>query len=68
MTKPVARVVNPIFNTTFIVEGLAESDRLGFVVRDIGLLQEVHMGGFGPRNVASGSVPCRRRTSPAGSS
>ena len=57
VTKPVGRNVNPIFNATLIVEDLAIHDRLRFVVRDIGLLQEVHAGGFGPRNVASGSVP-----------
>ena len=57
MTKPVGRNVNPIFNATFIVEDLAIHDRLRFVVRDIGLLQNEHVGGFGPRNVASGSVP-----------
>ena len=54
---PVGRNVNPIFNATLIVEDLAIHDRLRFVVRDIGLLHEVHAGGFGPRNVASGSVP-----------
>ena len=49
--------MNPVFNTAnIIVQDLASYDRLGFVVRDIGLLQEAHLGGFGPQTVASGSM------------
>ena len=51
-------MVNPVFNTAnIIVQDLASYDRLGFVVRDIGLLQETHLGGFGPQTVASASMP-----------
>jgi len=56
-TKPVPRTVNPLFHAMVIVEDMADQDRLQFTVRDIGLLQESHMGGFGPRDIASISVP-----------
>ena len=56
-TKPVPRAVNPQINGTIIAEDLNADDRLKFTVRDIGILQDQHMGGFGPKDVASASLP-----------
>ena len=51
------RAVNPQINSTIIAEDLNADDRLMFTVRDIGLLQDQHMGGFGPKDVASAPLP-----------
>ena len=53
------RVVNPVFQTTIVLEDMVEHDRLVIKVRDVGMLQEAHIGGFGPRDVAGTSVPLR---------
>ena len=56
---PVPRVVNPVFQTTIVLEDMVEHDRLVIKLRDVGVLREAHIGGFGPRDVAVTSVPLR---------
>ena len=56
MTKMVPRSINAAFNQTLIIEDLSETDRLKIIVTDVGLLQEAHLGGFGPQQVAKSSL------------
>ena len=56
-TAFVPRVLNPIFNATLVFESLSEEGRLQIVLRDTGLLHEAHVGGFGPRVIATTSLP-----------
>lgn len=56
-TRLIPRQVNPIWNAQVMVQGLQKFDRLQFMIKDVGLLQESHALGFGPRVVASRSVP-----------
>jgi len=53
----VPRSINPQINATVILENVRENDRLRFELRDQAWLQESHLGGFGPRDVASASLP-----------
>ena len=51
-TKHVSRDVNPMFKSTIVLEDI-EEEMSEFVVRDVGVCAQAHIGGFGPRVVAS---------------
>jgi len=52
-TKHVFRDVNPMFKSTFVLMDIDEDEMIEFVVRDVGVCAQAHIGRFGPRVVAS---------------
>jgi hypothetical protein len=56
-TKSVNFTVNPIFQETLHLVKLHPDDRVGFRVKDYGLLSQPTVVGLGPRFLATASVP-----------
>ena len=56
VTSAIPRVINPIFKNNVILEDVGKEERISISLRDIGLLQESHVGGFGPQTICSTSL------------
>ena len=57
VTKQTPCQINPIWNSSVVLENLSLHDRVFFQVKDFGMLSESHLGGMlGPRGVASTSM------------
>ena len=50
-TKKLPSDINPVFNSTFSIHRLSESDVLEFTVMDYGVLSGQHLGGLGPKRI-----------------
>ena len=55
-TKHVPRDVNPVFKSTVMITDVEESDLMQFLIKDVGVFEATHMGGIGPKLIASGTM------------
>ena len=55
-TKHVTRDVNPIWKSMVMLQEVEDTDMIQFLVKDVGVFQDAHLGCIGPKLLASGAM------------